>query len=289
MADDLTFFSSSEIECPVCGSKFKKEEMRTGGGRINAGEITRELRRKYLPTKYGIANPLLYVICVCPDCYYAAEKQDFSTISPEIAEKLGLYREVRGKYIIKIFGSIPDFREKRDLKSGASSYILAASCYSFFDRKKTSPSFLSGLCFLRAAWLFSDLYEETKDEKFNELMNLFYRRAADLYLQAINNMPTGKERLDSVKLMGPDTDKNYGFDGVLYITALLKYRYAKEMGNLEEKAKTYGEIKRLIAKVFGMGKKTKDKPQILLDNSREIYDEINKELETMGDYAKFAN
>ncbi len=40
----MTFFSKEEIKCPVCGAAFYREEMRTGRGRLIAGELTEELR-----------------------------------------------------------------------------------------------------------------------------------------------------------------------------------------------------------------------------------------------------
>ena len=39
--------------------------MMTGSGRLNAGELTEELRRLYIPSKkYGEVNPLIYYIVV---------------------------------------------------------------------------------------------------------------------------------------------------------------------------------------------------------------------------------
>jgi hypothetical protein len=42
--------------------------------------------------------------------------------------------------------------------------------------------------------------------------------------------------------------------------------------------------KRTVARIFGMGKASKEKPAAILDNAREVYDAINKELgESEGD------
>ena len=81
MADDVTYFSKEELTCPICDSHFNGEEMRMGGGRLSAGELTDELRRRYQPTqKYGKVNPLLYPITVCPNCLYAADDFDYLSI-----------------------------------------------------------------------------------------------------------------------------------------------------------------------------------------------------------------
>ena len=50
----LTFFSKEQIICPICNTHFKREELKSGGGRLIAGDLTDELRRIYDPSaKYG--------------------------------------------------------------------------------------------------------------------------------------------------------------------------------------------------------------------------------------------
>ena len=50
----ISYYSKDQVECPVCGAKFKREEMYSGGGRVIAGDLTEELRRLYEPSaKYG--------------------------------------------------------------------------------------------------------------------------------------------------------------------------------------------------------------------------------------------
>jgi len=63
----ISYYSKDQIECPVCGAKFKREEMYSGGGRVIAGDLTEELRRLYEPSaKYGEVYPLIYSMTVCP-------------------------------------------------------------------------------------------------------------------------------------------------------------------------------------------------------------------------------
>ena len=74
----LTFFEKKQSVCPVCEAKFFREDLLSGGGRLIAGNLTRELRRQYDPSKkYGEVRPLLYPVTVCPVCYFAAFPQDF--------------------------------------------------------------------------------------------------------------------------------------------------------------------------------------------------------------------
>ena len=37
--------------CPACKIEFSREEVHKGGGRMNAGDMTDELHREYLPTQ----------------------------------------------------------------------------------------------------------------------------------------------------------------------------------------------------------------------------------------------
>ena len=78
--------------------------------------------------------------------------------------------------------------------------------------------------------------------------------------------------------MGPDTDKNYGWDGVIYLCGLLEYKY----GQREDEAlrlKKLDESKIAIARIFGLGKTTKEKQGPLLEHSRNLYEALTKLLD----------
>ena len=222
MIKGLTFYSKKPVRCPVCDTEFKREELLTGRGRLNAGPLTVELRRTYLPTKkYGKVYPLIYPVTVCPNCYFAAFKEDFEKLPEKEAQKAENFSKVRVQYVNKIFGKI-DFFETRDLKAGIASYILAISSYSFFPRKKFAPTTKQAISALRAAWLLGDLYEETKDRKYEVIQEVFYEKAKDLYELAIDRLAKGEELPDAIKHYGPDLDKNFGYDGMFYILSVLK-------------------------------------------------------------------
>lgn len=278
MAEEITFFSKNDIECPVCGTSFKREELLTGRGRLSAGDLTNELRRTYLPTKkFGKVDPLLYPVTVCPTCFYAADDNDFLNIPPKAVQNIKNYKNVRAGYMIKIFGKLPSFREPRDTFAGISSYIMAISSYPFFDRKKFSPSIKIGISYLRASWLFTDLFEQTKDTKFQELSQSFGIKALEFYDLAILNQSKAAEPMENIRSLGPDTDKNFGYDGVLYVNAILKFKNSHMIEDPFEKLKAYEDIKRTLSKVFGIGKKAKDKPEVLLNFAKDIYEKIGEE------------
>src|SRR5512133_3870464 len=80
----VTFISKEPIICPVCETSFNREELFSG--RVNAGDLTDELHRTYIPThNYGEVFPLVYELTVCPACWYSAFKPDFPSISPKAA------------------------------------------------------------------------------------------------------------------------------------------------------------------------------------------------------------
>jgi len=287
MPEEVTYFTKEEIECPICLSSFRREELLTGRGRLNAGELTDELRRYFIPTqKYGKVNPLLYPITVCPNCFYATDDYDFLSVSDKVKQNLKDLREIRAKYLMKIFGFIPNYNEKRNLYSGCGSYILAISCYPFFDKKKYSPTIKRGIYSLRTAWLFNDLFDETKEQKYKELAWIFYKKASEFYSEAIENQTKGIEPIENVKNFGPDVDKNYGYDGVLYVAAVLKYKTSNTIEDPEKKLKAYEEVKRILSKVFGVGKKAKDKPEVLLNFAKDIYEKIGQESEKFDNMLK---
>lgn len=272
----ITYFSKKPIRCPVCDKNFKTEHLRTGRGRLNAGELTSEMRREYKPTKkFGAVYPLAYPIGVCPQCYYAAFPADLEKIDTETRRKLDQDTEKRIIAMKGLFGS-PDYDKSRDLLAGACSYYLAMMCYNFFP-PEFSPSFKQGLCALRAAWLCGDLHKVAPNENWDYIQTLFYKKARFLYNLALEREGTGDESMAGAGNYGPDTEKNYGYDGVLYIAGLLEYKYGSQK-DAEKRRKTLEKAKISIARIHGLGKASKSKPSILLDKVRDLYEIIRDEI-----------
>ncbi|MCL2704816.1 MAG: DUF2225 domain-containing protein [Spirochaetaceae bacterium] len=280
MSEDIkqavTFLSKTETECPVCGNKFKKEEMMTGSGRLNAGDLTVELRRLYIPSKkYGEVHPLIYYIMTCPQCYYSASSSDFSDIKPQLIMKLKETTKERISSVESVFGAI-DFMAKRTLIGGIASYYLALMTLDSFS-KDMSPTIKGGIYSLRSAWLCNDLHAKYPSENYDYMADIFYRKAAFYYIKAIEGEQNGSEGMGGAKNLGPDLDKNYGYDGVLYIGAYLQYKYATDE-NEEDRKVSLANAKRIVARIFGMGKASKNKPAAILDNAKSLFDKIKNEL-----------
>jgi len=279
----VSFFTKEETKCPICGEIFRKESLLSGGGRLNAGELTDELRRIYIPTKkYGKINPLFYSVMVCPQCFFAFYPQDINDISKTCYDILKNEITKRKDLVVSIFPDI-DFSAPRTVKEAIASYILALYSYAFFS-PIAAPSFKRGISALRGAWLVSDYIEENpqKTEIF-ELRDILYRRAFVFYEEAYNALDKGKEQVDRIKNFGPDLDKNFGFDGFLFLYSYLFYHYGLPfIDDIELKKKRVNEFKIILSKVFGIGKSSKDKTIFLLEKARDLYDtfsEIFKDLD----------
>jgi hypothetical protein len=276
MAGGLTFFSKETITCPVCETQFHREELRTGRGRLNAGDLTRELRRKYIPSqKYGEVYPIIYPITVCPSCYFATLQQDFEALGDEAIDRIRDHTDDRHAAIEKLFDDI-DFTSERGLKEGFASYFFATMCYDFVS-KEHSPTIKQAICTLRAAWCANDLHRKNSRENYDYLAKVFYRKSRFFYTEAVLREQSGEESLGNCPHLGPDTDKNYGYDGVLYIAGLLEFHHGPR-NNQEAREEALVRSKRMVGRLFGMGRASKNKPTAILDNARDLYDEIAREL-----------
>ena len=135
---------------------------------------------------------------------------------------------------------------------------------------------------MRAAWLFSTLGEKEPEENYTYISKLFYQKALFLYRRALELETTGKEMIAGLKSFGPDVDKNYGYDGVIYLGALLEYRYGQKQ-DAEIRLKRMGMHKIALAKMFGLGKSSKSKPGPILEHARTLYDALKVELNETDD------
>jgi uncharacterized protein (DUF2225 family) len=272
----ISFISKKENVCPACGMSFRKEEMLTGGGRLIAGLLTEELHRLYEPSiKYGDVHPLVYQMLVCPECWFASMEADFPQLPQAQADAVCYDKDTRHADTLQIFPGL-DYNEPRTLKEGAASYYLTMRCYDYYE-KNTSPTIKQGIASIRAAWLLDELDKKFPQQHYDWLAMLFKKKANFLYNEAIRREQRGKETLSALKIFGPDTDKNYGYEGALYLTSLLRFKYS-HLDNTELRIPTLEEAKRTIARIFGVGKSSKAKPGPLLEHAKNLYETISKEM-----------
>jgi uncharacterized protein (DUF2225 family) len=277
----VSFTSKEELSCPVCDTRFHREELLSGSGRLIAGSLTDELHRLYEPSaKYGEIFPLAYQSTVCPVCWYASSEKDFPLLPPHLKDKVFNEQFQRIADASLIFPDV-DFGQPRGLVSGAASQYLTLRCYDFFP-KEFSPTIKQAIAAIRTGWLLEHIDQKQPGEHYDWLALLFKRKANFLYHQAMSLEQSGKETLSGISNFGPDTDKNYIYEGALYLSALFTLKYGSHK-NAELRINQLGEAKRTIAKIFGVGKSSKNKPGPLLEHARDLYDRLNKELNEPDD------
>lgn len=278
----VSYWSKTKIRCPACRREFPHEEMLTGSGRLNAGDLTEELHREYVPTaKYGKINPLIYAIGACPHCHAAFFWNDFTDIKDQDSlDRVFSSSGARKKLVESVFPHY-DLTRNRNLLDGAAMYLLAILTYDVVDLAYL-PTMKRAILTLRLAWLCKDLNVDAPGHNFDVMANIFYQKAIFFYQQAVQNETSRAEKSSTLANMGPDTDKNYGWDGVIYLCGLLEYKY----GQTEDETmrlKKLSEAKISIARIFGLGKTSKEKPGPLLEHARNLYDALTKILANAED------
>lgn len=276
----VTYRAKNETVCPICDNGFHKEELLTGGGRMNAGDLTDELHRVYLSTqKYGDVYPLIYPVSVCPKCWYAAYPRHFENVSADVHSRLEKDIAKRKNMLRPLFPNL-DFDRDRGLEEGVASYLLAALCYEHRDVAAT-PTFLRGLSFLRAGWLAKDLHNRMPAENYDYMSKIFLRKASFFYAEVLECERSGSESIEDVPHHGPDLDNNFGFDGVLYLLGVLLLKYGQRDDSLR-RISALKEARSAVSRIVGMGLSSKSKPSALLDLGRELHKSIKKELEEVS-------
>ncbi|MBN2874415.1 MAG: DUF2225 domain-containing protein [Spirochaetales bacterium] len=275
----VTFYTKDTIRCPVCDASFKREELFSG--RINADEMTDELHRTYKPLQaFGEVYPLVYEIEVCPSCFYAAFRADFLPAGAKCSAELHERIDNRIQEVQKVFVPI-DYQSPRGLIEGAASYYLALQSYELFSAD-FAPTIKSALASIRAAWLCHDLHAKAPNDNWDYVAGLFYRKARYYYRRALELEQNGQEPYSTQRNLGPDTDKNYGHEGVLYMAAILELKYGPTDDPVLRRERLKA-AKVSVARMFGFGKKNKSKPGPILEKAHDLYERLKHELQEGDD------
>ena len=273
----LSYWSKDKVICPVCNKSFEKEVMRSGNGRMIAGGLTDDLHRIFEPSaKFGRVYPLIYEIGACPHCYTALLWNDYKELkNREVCTKLFDAKAERKEKVETVF---PHFSltHERTLFDGCAMYYLALLTYSRVN-PELLPTMKSAFLSLRLAWLSHELNLAVPNHNFEFISQAMYRKALFFYQQGIQCETDRTEKSSTLANFGPDMDKNYGWDGVIYLSGLLEYTYGQKE-DLQLRLKKLSESKTAIARIFGLGKSSKSKPGPLLEKARELYDQLSKEL-----------
>ena len=272
---EVSYWSKEKVACPVCRKQFEREIMRSGNGRMIAGSLTDELHRNFEPSaKYGRVYPLIYEVGCCPHCYTAMFWNDFKEKMPkDDADKLFEHSEDRRQVCENIFPNY-SLTKKSTLYEGVAKYLFALMTYNDLNANFL-PTMKSAIISLRLAWLTHDMDLHCANHNFDIVSKVFYSKALFFYQQAVINESARTEKSSTLPNMGPDMDKNYGWDGVIYLCGLLEYKYGQQ-DDIQLRMKKLSESKTAIARIFGLGKSSKNKPGPLLEHARNLYDNLSK-------------
>lgn len=274
----VSYWTKNKCMCPVCHKEFRHEEMLSGNGRMIAGGLTDELHRIFEPSaRFGQVYPMIYTVGCCPNCHTALFWNDFLKLNDK--ESINAIYDAEDNRVKTVNEVFPYFKldTERSLYDGAAMYYLALLTYSKMN-VSYFPTIKQAIIALRLSWLCRDLDKAIPDHNFTCMAETFVRKAMFYYQQSVINETARVEQSSMVPNAGPDIDKNYGWDGVIYLCGLLEYKYG-QMEDHELRLKKLSEYKTAIARIFGFGKSSKSKPGPLLEHSRTLYDNLTKELE----------
>lgn len=273
----ISYWSKNRCHCPVCQNNFEREEMLSGSGRMIAGELTDELHRVFEPSaKYGQIYPVIYSIGACPKCHTALFWSDFEEIQDNNSLNALLADSKNRKEIVNNMFPYYELTRERNLLDGAAMYYLALLSYEKVDLSY-APTMKRAIISLRLAWICRDLQKIVPEHNYEYAAEVFYRKAQFFYEQTLINETQRIETIAKITNFGPDIDKNYGYDGVIYLNSLLEYKYGQKE-DMQMRYKKLDANKRSIARIFGLGKSSKSKPGPLLEKSRDLYDKLTATL-----------
>ncbi len=251
--------------------------MLSGSGRMIAGELTDELHRIFEPSaKYGQIYPLIYAVGACPKCHTALFWSDFTEISDNNSLNALLDDSKKRRDMANTLFPYYELSRERSLLDGAAMYYLALMSYEKVDLGY-APTIKRAIISLRLAWLCKDLEKVVPGHNYDYVSQVFYRKAQFFYEQTLINETQRIETIAKITNFGPDIDKNYGYDGVIYLNSLLEYKYG-QTDDMQMRYKKLDADKRSIARIFGLGKSSKSKPGPLLEKSRDLYDKLTSTL-----------
>lgn len=273
----ISYWSKNRCHCPVCQNNFEREEMLSGSGRMIAGELTDELHRVFEPSaKYGQIYPVIYSIGACPKCHTALFWSDFEEIQDNNSLNALFADSKNRKEIVNNMFPYYELTRERNLLDGAAMYYLALLSYEKVDLSY-APTMKRAIISLRLAWICRDLQKIVPEHNYDYAAEVFYRKAQFFYEQTLINETQRIETIAKITNFGPDIDKNYGYDGVIYLNSLLEYKYGQKE-DMQMRYKKLDANKRSIARIFGLGKSSKSKPGPLLEKSRDLYDKLTATL-----------
>jgi hypothetical protein len=150
-----------KIECPICKSSFKTFN-------VHREYIKLKSRDTDLRGVYEGINPNWYDVWVCPNCYYAAFRDDFFKLT---FTKIKVFKEDIEER--KKLAKGADFKKERNPYLALLSYQLGAYCYT---KRRNSSEKVASL-FTKAAWLARENHSFTLERDLLEKSVFYYKKS----------------------------------------------------------------------------------------------------------------
>lgn len=166
---DDQFFFIDDADCPVCEAAFEYLRIRTRGVRPSQ-------RDSDLRVSYSTIDPTWYALVVCPRCFFASYRDDFSTLDPEERERLSATSDDRRTIATRPLTGL------RTVEDAEAALDLAMQCYGLRHPNERRHAVLLH----RRAWL-----ARGKGDSATEMVWL--ARARDAYQQAYERDPDVSE------------------------------------------------------------------------------------------------
>lgn len=143
-------FFTKEVICPICANDFKGVNYKQKSFKfMNKESDFHEV--------FEGGSPIMHDIWVCPNCHYAAKKEEFSKIKVKEIEKITNSRLER----IRVGKGI-DFIKIRDYESSIASYKLAILCYEKMESRIGDI----GNLYMKMAWIAREKKKKDDEQKY---------------------------------------------------------------------------------------------------------------------------
>lgn len=222
------------VTCPACKKKFDAQY-------VEKDTIPIIFQDTDFMKSYKRINPELYAIYVCPQCFYAAFREDFLNIPWVVIDELNKKREER-----KAIAKNANFNKKRNLYLALLSYEVAVDCYKL--RKNSSEKIADIM--MKAAWLARDMnsWQLEKD---------FLRKALIYYMEAFEHERNLKmDQTTSLYIIG---EINRRLGNYEESKKYLSWAFSNKIGEENRNIKTLAHTQYLIVKEI-LEKKRKPEP-----------------------------
>ncbi len=91
-------------------------------------------------------------------------------------------------------------------------------------------------------------------------------------------MTSGAEPIEEFShLLGPDTDKNWSFEGLIYLSSYLRYKCLQyRQTDRKEKIQSLTIARANVSRLHDYGRASHSRPALLVEFSRSLFDKLTK-------------